>query len=246
MTHLKVVFLSEYKDDWMANPLTRRKPFLSLLGRSDILVKSTENQYCHNYFQSWFWPVIGANLSTSQPVPSGNPLSLISRLLWGETWHWTPAVQGTLTVQQLNVWLWCHDHNYAPNSSLMHSSIRGALSIETPCHEETWESKGGRSREKDGRGGFAGGLCAAGAEGEQQSLLICLFALGDMWWFNGILSFFLPSFFKTKPKEGAVTYVGCVICQKYFPVSFHKFLSHPIKYKVIALSLYGAWSYKSY
>lgn len=36
------------------------------------------------------------------------------------------------------------------------------------------------SREKDGNGGFGGGLCAAGAEGEQQSLLICLFALGGM------------------------------------------------------------------
>lgn len=86
---------------WLsANPLTRSEPFLSLLGRSNILVKSTENQSCHVYFRSWFWPVVGANSSTSQPVPSGNPLSPISRLLWGVTWHWTPAIRGTLTAQQ--------------------------------------------------------------------------------------------------------------------------------------------------
>jgi len=35
-------------------------------------------------------------------------------------------------------------------------------------------------KEPEGRGGFGGGLYAAGAGGEQQSLLICLFALGDM------------------------------------------------------------------
>lgn len=60
--------------------------------------------------------------------------------------------------------------------------------------------------------------------------------------------FFLPVvfFFRTELKQGAVTFVACVICQTCFPVSFHKFLSRPIKYKVIALSLYGARSYETY
>lgn len=99
LTHVKVVLLSEYKYDWMANPLTRSKPFLSLLWRSDILVKS-KKPILPLLFQILFWPVIGANSSASQHLQSGNPLSPIFRLLWGVTWHWTPAVRGTLTAQQ--------------------------------------------------------------------------------------------------------------------------------------------------
>lgn len=54
------------------------------------------------------------------------------------------------------------------------------FSLERPVMKRHGNQRVEGTREKDRKGGFGGGLCAAGAGGEQQSLLICLFALEDM------------------------------------------------------------------